>query len=108
MKQITDVRGIRKRTKEENQCIVGELDDMTITIGLNGEEQQANVLGLFKVNEKYYTALLVQEDQKEVTVIYEIIKVDGIEHIQIIESKEEWEIVSKAWSDIIDVAGKRL
>lgn len=103
MKQITNVRDIKKKPSE-NQCIVGEMDDMTISIGLNGEEQTATVLGLFKVDEKYYTTLLVSEGSKEVVVIYEIVEIDGQEHIQIIESKEQWDVASKAWSDIIDVA----
>lgn len=103
MKQITNVRDIKKKSTE-GKCIVGEMDDMTISIGLNGEEQTATVLGLFKVDEKYYATLLVSEGSKEVVVIYEVVEIDGQEHIQIIESKEQWDIASKAWSDIIDVA----
>lgn len=108
MKQITDVRKIKRNSSIDNRCIVGELDDISLTIGVNGEEQSVPILGLFKVDDKYYVTLLVKEDSKEVVVIYEVVKNDEAEHIQVIETKEEWDKVNKAWSDILDVVDTKL
>lgn len=109
MKRITNVKDIKKNYAiNDNRTIVGEMDDVSLTIGLNGEEQIVPILGLFKANDKYYVTLLVQENNKEVVVIYEVVNKDGVEHIQIIESVEEWKVVEKVWADIMDAAETKL
>lgn len=108
MKRITNVKDIKKNYATSNQTIVGEIDDISLTISLDEEEQVVPILGLFRVNDKYYVTLLVKESNKEVVVIYEVVNKDGNEYVQIIESVDEWKVVEKAWADIMDAAETKL
>ena len=94
------------------EILVSEMEDNTLELfDEEGKVIEFPIIGMFSLDEKYYVVIYIEQDKKSPTTDSELVvlraeKEGDREYVQIIDDRNEWNEVVKAWNMIANKAAK--
>lgn len=85
------------------KVLVDEMENNSLDfVGEDGKAYKVPILGIFAIQDKHYVVLLMESDDKveQEQLCLKILNDGQGDYVQMIDQKDEWLKVVKAWEDI--------